>query len=631
MSTIQRILIPTDFDESTEQFLRRARKLAERYPTELHLLHIIPRPRLPRALGEDPESRLRAARHQLELLAQPLEIDGLTVVSEIRSGRPAQEIVSYALAKDVDEIAIVTHGRTGLAHAVLGSVAEQVIRQAPCSVLVFRSPRGEPEIDRLRLVEAAELLAAKSTSELTGSYEETWDRMVSMLVRDLHCGLPDASDRLGTLKSLEVLIWNENTAPNSEPSDLHWAIDIESLKSLPATASTPEGTETGVEERLSMALDLLQRALEARASDVHLDPKADDRYEVRFRIDGRIEHYCELDSGIAAPLLQQFKVLAGLDIANPFAPMEGRLQLPAGLPDAAVRITTAPVQGGTAMALRILRRDRALMPLEGLGLSSAARDAVSRMLHAGGGLVLVTGPTGSGKTTTIHSLLNLLTSQGRNIVSIEDPIEFPLPFVRQLGVDPKHDVTMTQALRTILRMDPDIIHVSEIRDVEAAEIAMRAASSGRFVFSTLHTRDVASTVTAMRDLHIDNRSLAGNLTGIISQRLVRRLCPECAACRPITDAEAARFRAEEVELPAELRRSAGCTHCRGTGYHDRIGIFETALTHGPAETAIENGAPEDELRTVLRSSGTPSLMADALMKVRDGVTSLEEAEAMKWI
>jgi type II secretory ATPase GspE/PulE/Tfp pilus assembly ATPase PilB-like protein len=216
-------------------------------------------------------------------------------------------------------------------------------------------------------------------------------------------------------------------------------------------------------------------------------------------------------------------------------------------------------------------------------------------------------------------------------VSIEDPIEIPLPFVRQLGVDPKHDVTLTQALGTILRMDPDIIHVSEIRDVEAAEIAMRAASSGRFVFSTLHTRDVASTVTAVRDLHIDNRSLAGNLAGIISQRLVRRLCPECAERRPITDAEAARFRAEEVEPPAELGRPVGCTHCRGTGYRDRIGIFETALTHGPAEAAIENGAPEDELRAVLRSSGTPSLMADALMKVHGGVTSFEEAEAMKWI
>jgi type II secretory ATPase GspE/PulE/Tfp pilus assembly ATPase PilB-like protein len=380
-----------------------------------------------------------------------------------------------------------------------------------------------------------------------------------------------------------------------------------------------------------MALDLLQRALETRASDVHLDPKADDLYEVRFRIDGHIEPYCELDRSIAMPLLQQLKVLASLDIAEPFKPQEGRVQLSAALPDVAVRITTAPVQRGTAMALRILRRDRAYMPLEDLGLSIAAGETVSRMLHSGAGLVLVTGPTGSGKTTTIHSLLKRLSGHGRNIVSIEDPVEFSLPFVRQLGVDPRHDVTMTQGLRTILRMDPDIVFVSEIRDVEAAEIAMRAASSGRFVFSTLHTRDVASTVTAVRDLHIDNRSLAGNLTGIISQRLVRRLCLNCAERRQTSDAEAQVFRSEAVEPPAELGHPVGCTQCRGTGYWDRIGVFEVVLTSGPAEAAIETGAAEDELRVVLRSSGTPSLPADALLKVRDGITSLEEAQGMKWV
>jgi type II secretory ATPase GspE/PulE/Tfp pilus assembly ATPase PilB-like protein len=330
-------------------------------------------------------------------------------------------------------------------------------------------------------------------------------------------------------------------------------------------------------------------------------------------------------------LLQQLKVLASLDITEPFRPHEGRLQRLTALPDAEVRITTAPVQGGVAMALRMHRRDQALMPLEELGLSSAALDAVARILHAGAGLVLVTGPTGSGKTTTIQSLLQVLSRQGRKIVSIEDPLEFPLPFVRQLSVDPRHHVTMTEGLRTILRMDPDILFVSEIRDVEAAEIAMRAASSGRFVFSTLHTRDVASTITAVRDLHIDNRSLAANLTGIISQRLVRRLCTLCAKPRSITDAEIAWFGSEEVEPLDELRRPVGCTHCRGTGYHDRIGIFEVVLTRGPAETAIESGAAEDELRALLRSSGTPGLPADALRKVRDGITSFEEALAMKWI
>jgi type II secretory ATPase GspE/PulE/Tfp pilus assembly ATPase PilB-like protein len=323
--------------------------------------------------------------------------------------------------------------------------------------------------------------------------------------------------------------------------------------------------------------------------------------------------------------------MAGLDIAEPFLPQEGRLRPGTALPDVDVRITTAPVQGGTAMALRILRRDQVLMPLQGLGLLPPSHEDVGRCLHAGAGLVLVTGPTGSGKTTTVYSLLNELAGRGRKIASIEDPIEFPMPHVRQLGVDPRHHLTMTDGLRTILRMDPDIVAVSEIRDSESAEIAMRAASSGRFVFSTLHTRDVASTVTAVRDLHVDNRSIAANLTGIIAQRLVRRLCAGCAVGRPITEGERAVFDSEQIEPPAALLHPAGCAHCRGTGFRGRIGVFEVVLCHGPAEAAIETGAPEDRLRTLLRSSGSRSLLADALMKVKSGVTSLVEAQEMKWI
>jgi type II secretory ATPase GspE/PulE/Tfp pilus assembly ATPase PilB-like protein len=334
---------------------------------------------------------------------------------------------------------------------------------------------------------------------------------------------------------------------------------------------------------------------------------------------------------VASPLLQQFKILAGLDIAEPFEPKEGRLRLPAPLAALDVRLTAAPVQGGTAMALRLLSRDRALMPLEGLGLSGTARDAVERVLRMGAGLVLVTGPTGSGKTTTIYSLLNLLAGKGRNIVSIEDPVEFTLPFLRQIAVDQRHRLTMTAGLRTLLRMDPDIVFVSEIRDVEAAEITMRAANSGRFVFSTLHTRDVASTVTALRDLHVDNRSLAGNLTGIVSQRLLRRLCPKCAGRSPTDEAEAQVFLSEGLTPPTEVGRAAGCEHCRGTGYRDRIGVFEAVSVAGPAADAILSGASEGEIRKVLRSSGMPSLTAAALQKVSEGITTLDEAHAMKWV
>jgi type IV pilus assembly protein PilB len=180
-------------------------------------------------------------------------------------------------------------------------------------------------------------------------------------------------------------------------------------------------------------------------------------------------------------------------------------------------------------------------------------------------------------------------------------------------------------------MNPDIVFVSEIRDVEAAEIAMRAASSGRFVFSTLHTRDVASTVTALRDLHIDNRSLAGNLTGIISQRLLRRLCTRCSERSPISEPEAEVFRSAGLTPPTELSRGVGCPQCRGTGYRDRVGVFEVVSAAGPAADAVLAGAPEGELRASLRSSGTTSLMADSLQKVNQGITTVIEAQGMKWV
>ena len=216
-------------------------------------------------------------------------------------------------------------------------------------------------------------------------------------------------------------------------------------------------------------------------------------------------------------------------------------------------------------------------------------------------------------------------------MSIEDPVEFPAAFVRQMEVDERHGVTMTSGLRTLLRMDPDIVFLGEIRDAEAAEIAMRAASSGKYVFSTLHTRDVASTVTALRDLHIDRRSLAGNLTGIISQRIVRRLCPQCRRSAPTSDEDRAVLEKYGLEPPAQFFQPVGCSHCRGRGYRGRIGVFEVVVADDEILCEIAGGAAEHELRHRIRSSGTPDLMADAFSKVCDGSTTIEEAIRMRWV
>lgn len=255
------------------------------------------------------------------------------------------------------------------------------------------------------------------------------------------------------------------------------------------------------------------------------------------------------------------------------------------------------------------------------------------MLHRGEGIVLVTGPTGAGKTTTVYTMLRELEARNepRNIVTIEDPVEFNVPFLRQMSVDEAHGITLSAGLRTTLRMDPDIVFVGEIRDAQTAEMAMRAASSGKYVFSTLHTRDVASTATALRDLGVSPRSLVSNLTGIISQRLVRRLCPNCRELGAISDNDREVFAEHDVEILSQVYRARRCDHCRSTGYRGRIGVFEVAVASDAIVEAIDQGATEDVLRRLIRSAGAPSLTSDGIRKVVDGLTTIEEIHQMRWI
>ena len=324
----------------------------------------------------------------------------------------------------------------------------------------------------------------------------------------------------------------------------------------------------------------------------------------------------------------QLKVMGNLDIADPFHPKEGRLALPEALQDYEVRITAVPVVDGEAISLRVLSRHRLMRSMDQLGLSANATTRIEQILRHGEGIVLVTGPTGSGKTTTLYSMLHQLDDGTRNIVTIEDPVEYDIPTFRQLSVDTKHGINMTSGLRTLLRLDPDVVLIGEIRDPEAAETAMRAASSGKYVFSSLHTRDVASTVTAIRDLHIDNRSLAGNLAGIISQRLLRRLCAECSRAAAPTEEEAAVFRANKIEPPKEIRHPVGCPRCRGTGYYDRVGLFEVVTSEDGIVRAINEGKPEDELRSLIHEQGICTLQKDALQKAAEGIVSLEDCSTM---
>ena len=385
-----------------------------------------------------------------------------------------------------------------------------------------------------------------------------------------------------------------------------------------------------LKESDSPALDLLGRAISLRASDVHIDPLEKDQYGVRFRIDGKVISYCTVDTGVAEHLMHQYLTLARLDTADPFRPREGRILLPPNMHDFETRITSTPVAGGQAMALRVFSKENVFLLLESLGFSEAGLETVQRMLRGSEGLVLVTGPTGSGKTTTVYSMLQTYGGTNKNIVSIEDPVEFDVPFVRQLNVDERHDVTMTSGLRTILRMDPDILFVGEIRDPENAEIALRAASSGRFVFSSLHTRDVASTFTGLRDMRISDHSVAGNLVGV-NQRLVRSLCQKCRKASELAPNCIEIFSEHGVEIPPVVYEPAGCDACRGTGFKGRCGVFECVKINDELSEMIASKATEAELRQLIRTKGIASLTSEALRKVSQGITSFDEANSVRWL
>lgn len=612
---IRRLLVPTDFGPCSQAAMLKACHLAEASGAELHLVHVA---------GELDDDGRRRLMEKLHRAVEPHFELALTVRRQVLHGSPAGEVVEYGRQHDVDLIVMGTHGRVGLAHWAVGSVTERVIRLAGCSVLVVKPADAEQNQE---LSQAARILHDAFGSRMDGKRNEIQAQLIGRLSRELGVSEVRAEAQLQQLEGLGVLAWSKPAADSSPPAGEQLQINPAALR-----PDVPGGsTRLVVHGEPAPAIDLLQRAVASRATDVHIDPADDDQWVVRFRIDGNIERYCLLDHDVALHLLHQFKLSADLDIADPFHAQEGRMRLPQFLTDLEVRVTAAPVAGGPAVSLRIFDRDRESYSLGDVGLTAVSMEAVQRMLQNLEGLVLVTGPTGSGKTTTVYSMLRILGEGKRNLVSIEDPLEHAVPFMRQMAVDERHDVSMLSGLRTILRMDPDIVFVGEIRDSETAEIAMRAAGAGRCVFSTLHTRDVAATVTALRDLRVDNRSLAANLTGVINQRLVRRLCPKCSQRVPITASQRDGFIGLQIEPPDHLHQSAGCSACRGTGFLGRVGVFESAFVDDSISQAIVAGAAETELRTLIRSAGNPSLTADALSKVRDGWTSYDEAMMLRWL
>ncbi len=367
---------------------------------------------------------------------------------------------------------------------------------------------------------------------------------------------------------------------------------------------------------------MIYSAVQDGASDIHIEPD-DHHLRVRYRVDGRLFEKLSPPYRMQAALTSRIKIMSNLDISERRVPQDGDIHVMMDGRPIDLRVSTMPGKFGEKVVIRIIDSRNTILPLDKLGMSEQMCGAWKSVVSQPNGVVLVTGPTGSGKSTTLYSVLSLINSNELNISTVEDPIEANLPRINQSQVNDKAGFTFAAALRSLLRQDPDIMMVGEIRDAETATIVTQAALTGHLVFSTLHTNDAPSAVTRLANIGIEPYLVAATLRGVLAQRLVRKICPHCK--EPFQPDPVIREAIEEHVGPVEsLYRGQGCSRCRGSGFAGRIGIFELLIPDEDLLASIAEGANLQQLREILAKSGFATLRADGMAKVRGGLTTAEE-------
>ncbi|MBM9520278.1 type II/IV secretion system protein [Desulforhopalus vacuolatus] len=402
------------------------------------------------------------------------------------------------------------------------------------------------------------------------------------------------------------------------------SLDIGNLERYVKISNADELTSS--DQHIKKAVNhLFHYALEQRASDIHIEPKRDVCL-VRFRIDGLLHTIYTLPKAVHAAVVARIKFLASLDLAEKRRPQDGRIKVGMDGRDVEIRVSTVPVSFGEKAVLRVLDSTTVFQNLDGLGFSERDFSVYKGFMNASHGIVLVTGPTGSGKSTTLYSTLKEVATPEKNIITIEDPVEMVYEEFNQIAVQPAIDVTFSTILRNILRQDPDIIMVGEIRDKETAVHAIQAAMTGHLVFSTLHTNDAVSSVVRLLDLGLPPFMISTSLTGCMAQRLVKTVCPHCTEKYTMQSDELARagFPVEPGQQ-LELTRGKGCSECRNTGYRGRCGVFEVLPFSSHLKKMISGGADSREMKQVAIREGMTTLREDAWDKVKHGVTTWQEA------
>jgi general secretion pathway protein E len=430
----------------------------------------------------------------------------------------------------------------------------------------------------------------------------------------------DVAIRVASFEDIAVALNQRLGGENIEPDGGREAFqpredDIESLRDLASGAPVVRAVN-----------DLLEKAVELRASDIHIEP-FHTGLVVRMRIDGLLRPVAAPAGVLPQAVISRIKIVASLNIAERRLPQDGSARLRAGRSDIDIRVAIMPTQHGESAVIRILPKDRGLLVIEKLGFSSADDAKIRRLLTLPHGMIVITGPTGSGKTTTLATVLSILNEPSRKILTIEDPVEYEIPGVNQSQIKPAIGLTFAAALRSFVRQDPDVIMVGEVRDSETAHVAVHAALTGHLVLTTLHTETAAAAVPRLLDLGIEGYLLRSTLQAVVAQRLVRQLCERCKSPRTLTEvdlAEDPRLGALGFQAGETLREPCGCERCGGTGYRGRLGVFEILELTNDIRQLI--GEKTDGLKidqTAIRA-GMTTMLDDGLAKCRAGLTSPAE-------
>jgi len=411
-----------------------------------------------------------------------------------------------------------------------------------------------------------------------------------------------------------IRFWRAELAPGKELGDDavdELEIDEEHLKEIASDAPV-----------IRLVNHYIARALDLGASDVHFEPE-ENELGVRCRVDGVMVKIDAISAGNRMAVASRLKLMARMDIGEKRLPQDGRISFPLGDKRLDLRVSTLPGVHGESIVLRILDRGDVGADLGKLGIPTAILQRYEALIQQPHGMILITGPTGSGKTTTLYATLDKLNTGTQKIITVEDPVEYQLRGITQVQVNSAIGLTFATGLRSIVRQDPDIILIGEIRDQETADIASESALTGHLVFSTLHTNDAAGAISRLIDIGVEPYLISASLLAVQAQRLVRRVCPHCVGEQPLTREEAQALGLSREQLPT-IQRGAGCDYCAGTGYRGRIGLYELMPLSSAIRRLIGSGADSDEIREQAVQEGMVTLREDALEKLKQGITTPEE-------